>query len=77
MSWFVYIVECSDNSLYTGISTDVKARIKKHNSGKGDTQPILLHTGYKVLQVYQKKQCAKNAHCFFRRNIQRIELQSH
>ena len=34
-NWFVYIVECSDGSLYTGISNDVDARIVKHNSGKG------------------------------------------
>ena len=33
--WFVYILQCSDNTLYTGITNDVKARISKHNSGKG------------------------------------------
>ncbi len=34
-SWFVYIVECGDGTLYTGISTDVEARIAKHNAGTG------------------------------------------
>ncbi len=33
--WSVYIVRCSDGTLYTGISTDIKARVKKHNSGAG------------------------------------------
>jgi putative endonuclease len=33
--WLVYIVRCADGSLYTGITTDVAARIKIHNSGKG------------------------------------------
>ena len=33
--WYVYIIQCSDGSLYTGISNDITARIKKHNSGKG------------------------------------------
>ncbi len=33
--WFVYIVRCADNSLYTGITTDVEARVKRHNSGAG------------------------------------------
>jgi putative endonuclease len=33
--WFTYMVECSDNTFYTGISTDVFKRIIKHNSGKG------------------------------------------
>ncbi|MFA5130054.1 MAG: GIY-YIG nuclease family protein [Patescibacteria group bacterium] len=34
-SWFVYIIRCSDNSLYTGISTDVVRRIAQHNAKKG------------------------------------------
>lgn len=33
--WHVYIVRCSDQSLYTGIAKDVAARIEKHNAGKG------------------------------------------
>jgi len=33
--WFVYILECNDGSLYTGITNDVDKRIKKHNLGKG------------------------------------------
>jgi putative endonuclease len=34
-SWFVYVVRCRDGSLYTGISTDVKARVAQHNAGAG------------------------------------------
>ena len=33
--WSVYIVRCADDSLYTGITTDLAARVAKHNSGKG------------------------------------------
>ena len=32
---YTYILRCSDGTLYTGYSTDVKARVLKHNSGKG------------------------------------------
>ncbi len=32
-NWTVYIVRCSDNTLYTGIAKDVTKRIKEHNSG--------------------------------------------
>ena len=35
MNWYVYIVKCSDESLYTGISPDVEKRIILHNSGLG------------------------------------------
>ena len=33
--WVVYLVRCSDNSLYCGISNDLPGRLKEHNSGKG------------------------------------------
>ncbi len=32
MSYFVYILECSDGSLYTGIAKDVAKRLDEHNS---------------------------------------------
>lgn len=32
---YVYIVECSDGTLYTGYALDVDARISKHNAGLG------------------------------------------
>ena len=34
-SWYVYIVRCSDGTLYTGITKDLKKRIGEHNSDKG------------------------------------------
>lgn len=33
--YFVYVLECSDGSLYTGIATDVEKRFEEHKSGKG------------------------------------------
>ncbi len=33
--YFLYILECKDNSLYTGITTSVKRRFGEHKSGKG------------------------------------------
>ena len=30
-SWFVYILRCADNSLYTGITIDVDKRLNEHN----------------------------------------------
>ncbi|PKM53406.1 MAG: hypothetical protein CVU98_14325 [Firmicutes bacterium HGW-Firmicutes-3] len=32
---YVYIVKCNDNTLYTGWTTNIEARIKVHNSGSG------------------------------------------
>ncbi len=30
--YYIYILECSDNSLYTGITTDLERRISEHNT---------------------------------------------
>lgn len=35
MSWFLYVLECADGSLYTGITNDVPARYAAHLAGKG------------------------------------------
>ena len=33
--WTVYILECKDGSLYTGITDDLERRLAAHSSGKG------------------------------------------
>ena len=32
---YMYVLECGDGTLYTGYTTDVEARLKTHQSGKG------------------------------------------
>lgn len=34
-TWYVYILRCGDQSLYTGIARDVRARIASHEAGRG------------------------------------------
>lgn len=34
-TWYLYILRCRDDSLYTGITTDVEKRLEMHRSGKG------------------------------------------
>jgi len=54
MNWQVYIILCSDNSLYTGITTDIDRRFRQHGAGRGakyfrGRQPlevVYLETGY-------------------------------
>jgi putative endonuclease len=33
--WFLYMLECADGRLYTGVSVDVEARYKAHCEGRG------------------------------------------
>jgi putative endonuclease len=34
MSWYVYILRCADNTLYTGITTNPEKRLHQHNHEK-------------------------------------------
>ncbi len=34
-SWFLYLIECADGSIYTGITVDVAARYQAHQQGTG------------------------------------------
>jgi putative endonuclease len=33
--WFLYIVRCGDDSLYSGVTLDVERRLSEHQDGKG------------------------------------------
>jgi putative endonuclease len=33
-AWYVYILRCADDTLYTGITTNLERRVDEHNSGK-------------------------------------------
>jgi chorismate synthase len=33
--WYLYVLECGDQSLYTGITADLRRRLKQHNAGRG------------------------------------------
>lgn len=70
--WFVYILECWDDSLYTGITNNVKKRMKVHATGKGSKYVAskkfkrLLHTIKAVDKIdaakmeYKIKQMERN-----------------
>ena len=45
--YWVYIVQCSDGTYYTGYTNDLEKRLREHNSGKGakytrDRKPVKL-----------------------------------
>ncbi|KJS22316.1 MAG: hypothetical protein VR72_06450 [Clostridiaceae bacterium BRH_c20a] len=54
--YFIYILECKDGTLYTGWTTNIKARIEKHNQGKGAkyTRPRLPVT-LRYYEVFETK----------------------
>jgi putative endonuclease len=61
-TWYVYIVQCADGTLYTGISTDVNRRLHEHNHSKKGAKytkarrPVTLRY---VIECYGRSEAAK------------------
>jgi putative endonuclease len=49
---YFYLLRCKDGTLYSGSTNDIKAREKKHNSGKG-SKYVWAHGGGRI--VYSEK----------------------
>lgn len=52
MPYFVYILECADKTLYTGITTDVRRRFSEHQLGTGGHY-TRAHGAKKILYTEQ------------------------
>ena len=57
--WLVYMVRCSDGTLYTGITKDIKKRIESHNSGKDGAR--YTRSRRPVTLVYAEQAKSKSA----------------
>lgn len=56
--YFVYVLECKDGSLYTGITTDVVRRLKEHQSGIGSHYTRAREV---VKMVYKEKHPSRSS----------------
>jgi len=67
--WFVYILECSDGSFYTGVTNDVEKRMETHKSGKGSK--YVHRKGFGKLLI--SKECeSKSDACKFEYQIKQL-----
>jgi putative endonuclease len=57
-SFAVYIVECADQTLYTGYTTDIDARIKTHNEGKAGAKYTRIRRPVRL--VYLERVASKS-----------------
>lgn len=66
--FYVYIVECSDGTLYTGWTTNLEARIITHNQGKGAkyTRPRCPVT-LKYYEVFETKSQAMQREAYIKK----------
>jgi len=58
MAWYVYMLRCRDDSLYTGCTDDVERRLAVHLSGKGAKY---TRSRLPVTLVYQEEVADKSA----------------
>ncbi len=59
--FYIYILKCSDNSLYTGYTNDLDKRISMHNSGKG-SKYVFAHKPFTLIyseSFYSKSEAMK------------------
>lgn len=54
-NWFVYILRCADNSLYTGITTDLERRIEEHNTPESKLGARYTRARQPVTLVYNER----------------------
>lgn len=65
MSWFVYILECKDKTLYTGVTTDLDRRLKEHNGERGGANKGAKYTRVRrpVTMVYSESSDDRSTAC--------------
>lgn len=67
---YVYILRCSDNSLYTGYTTDLKKRIKLHNEKKASKY---TRTRTPVKYVFTREFYNKNTAMSYEKKIKLLK----
>lgn len=62
---YTYVLQCCDQTLYTGWTTDIERRIKEHNEGRGAkyTKPrrpvrLVYQEAFSTRQEAMKRECA-------------------
>ena len=60
-NWYVYMLRCADNSLYTGVTTDVERRIVEHNGQKSVTKYTRVRQPVEV--AYQEEAESRSEAC--------------
>lgn len=62
-TWHVYMLRCSDQSLYTGITTDIKRRTAEHNGEVGGKDKGAKYTkARRPVELVYKKRCKDRSH---------------
>jgi putative endonuclease len=75
--WYVYMVRCRDNTLYTGITTDIHRRLEEHNSTDSITRYTRSRQPVKIVyyeQVANRSEAGKREYRIKKLHRQKKEL---
>ena len=70
MSYYVYILKCADETLYTGITTDLSRRLKEHN--ESDKGAKYTRTRRPLELIYSEKCEDRSGACRREREIKKF-----
>ena len=67
--WYLYVVRCSDDTLYTGITTDLKRRLNEHNTSKRGAKYTKTRRPINLVyyELYQSRSNAQKAEHKFKK----------
>jgi putative endonuclease len=67
--WYLYVVRCSDDTLYTGITTDLKRRLNEHNTSNRGAKYTKTRrpTNLVYYELYQSRSNAQKAEHKFKK----------
>jgi putative endonuclease len=73
--YFVYIVECADSTLYTGISTELERRIQEHNTSEKGAKYTRIRRPVKLVysESYPNRSSASKREYEIKKKMNRAE----
>ncbi len=60
--WYLYILQCANGSLYTGITNNLEKRLKAHQKGKGSWYTRV----FGAEKILYTEECGDKSHAFKR-----------
>jgi len=69
MKWFLYILQCSDGTYYTGVTTDMSRRINEHNNSSRGAKYTRTRRPVKLIYFseYKNRSAAQKAEHQFKK----------
>ena len=75
--WYLYVVQCNDGTLYTGVTTDTDRRIREHNTSCRGAKYTKTRRPVKLVykRRYPNRSEAQSAECEFKKMLRGQKLQ--